>query len=266
MDNTSLLILIAIICTVIGFTLGLVVNFFRRGEDKTADRVSARPTPKNSEEILNVWQHNRTGKVLATLDGTPISPSKVTEIQKKRLTQVLVGIYKLLGEPAPSRPEHTSAIQEKLSARESVQEPASTSPIEEAIKEPSPAKIPLDRPLPPIKAPETSFSDSLPEPPSFRDALRANPFKKPKLPTKEKDEETPKSIVEQIDEILQAKLENSPFSNLGIELKDVPGGMRIIVGPETYDSIDDVMESEIKALIKAAAREWNERNSLKRNR
>jgi hypothetical protein len=121
-----------------------------------------------------------------------------------------------------------------------------------------------EEPIPTGQAQKVYFVDTLPEPVSLRQALTGNPFKINVPSTSQKPVSAPKSIVEQIDEILQTKLLDTPYAKRGIQLKEAPNGMMVLIDSYKYEGLDAVPDPVIRALIKEAAREWNEKVSRKR--
>ena len=65
------------------------------------------------------------------------------------------------------------------------------------------------------------------------------------------------SIVSQIDSILQARLGGTPLEDRGVFLAQSPeGGVMVYVGLTKYMGVNDVPDPEIKAAIRAAIAEW----------
>ena len=70
------------------------------------------------------------------------------------------------------------------------------------------------------------------------------------------------SVIAEIEKILQEKLENSDLFDKGIHLMENHNReIRIWVGLDSYDSVDDIPEPEIRQIINSAVQEWEKRNN-----
>lgn len=76
---------------------------------------------------------------------------------------------------------------------------------------------------------------------------------------KAKPAPAPKSIVQQIDEILQEHVANTPMAAVGVKLQETNQGVLVWIGKESFQGVDSVPEGEAKKLIKAAVKEWESR-------
>jgi hypothetical protein len=78
-------------------------------------------------------------------------------------------------------------------------------------------------------------------------------------PTPKADDARPAAlgIVGQIDSILQARLVGTPLEGRGIYLSNSPeGGVIVNVGLQKFNGIEEVPDPEIKAALRAAITEW----------
>lgn len=175
------------------------------------------PTPSDEVSVLDVSMDS-TGKMRMKLEGERIEASTINSDQRKRIIAVLTQIR----------------------------------PFLEASTHPSPTPPPAQpRPVsPPKEAPS-----SRPSP-----AVAPSPSPKP-VPSsdKAKDEPAvaPRSIVEQIDSILQSQMAGTPLMETGIRLQESPeGGVIVWVGMEKFEGVNEVPDEQIQAAIRAAINVW----------
>ena len=114
---------------------------------------------------------------------------------------------------------------------------------------PSPTPTTLEERLQAIGSPPPSRSSPVPpaSPPSQSATISKED--RPSAPAN--------SIVSQIDAILQERLAGTPLEERGIFLTQSPeGSVNVYVGLTRYNGIDDVPDAAIRAAIRAAIAEW----------
>jgi hypothetical protein len=163
---------------------------------------------------------NDEGYITLDLDGTRVDTSAMTADQRKRLIEML-NLMRPWLEGKPVAAPTKSEI------------PPSSQP---AAVVPPPQAAPVAHPSPPVAArPVTIAKEDRPAAPAG-------------------------SIVTQIDSILQARIAGTSIEERGVFLTQSPeGGVMVYVGLTKYAAIDDVPDPEIKAAIRAAITEWENR-------
>jgi len=107
-------------------------------------------------------------------------------------------------------------------------------------------------PPPPMPVPFKPVSATTPPAPSNTAAPKT-----PAIAKEDRPVAVANSIVGQIDSILQMRLSGTPLEERGIFLAQSPeGGVMVFVGLNKYKGIEDVPDAEVKAAIRAAITEW----------
>jgi hypothetical protein len=209
-----------------------------RKEQPDSISPAAKPETHNVDDPGLLRIKNDNGAFVLDLDGRRLNPISLTSDQRKRLVEMLNIMRPWLegrassspepprkpAAPAPSTPPAT--FEERLNAFGSP--PAESKPV-------SPKPEPLS-----------------PQPPASSAAARPGTAAKEDRPAAPAN-----SIVGQIDSILQARLTGTSLEGRGIFLSQSPeGGVTVYVGLTRYNGIDDVPDPEIKAAIRAAISEW----------
>ncbi len=106
---------------------------------------------------------------------------------------------------------------------------------------------------------ESSPKAGVPTPPPAPATKKQPSDVSPFAPEPSEISTAPKSIVEQIDDILQDKLTTSPLKDRGIRLmQTLQGGMLVLVGLDQYDDIEAIPDEEVIQIIRAAVKEWEQ--------
>jgi hypothetical protein len=217
----------------------------RKAEEEQEKKDQPAPSPEIKTETVTVDDpgllriKNEHGSFALDLDGARVNPLSLSPDQRRRLVDMLNIMRPWLegrsaSAPAPSMktspsptPSQSTSISERLETFAGTpDQPAPVQPVR-----------PPSQPIPPSAAPR--FSTIAKE---DRPSTPAN------------------SIVGQIDSILQAHLEGTALGERGIFLTQSPeGGVVVYVGLTRYNGVDDVPDPEIKAAIRAAISEWENR-------
>lgn len=195
--------------------------------EQAKEAPEAKPVTVNVEDPGLLRIKNENGLLTLDLDGSRVDTAALSVEQRKRLIEMLTVMRPWL----EGKPVHA---------------PVATTPPPAPQPKPSPV-------VPTPHAPQDAI-DPIPSRPL------SPPISTPRPATIAKEDRpvsAPTSIVGQIDQILQARLEGSPLEDRGVFLTQSPeGGVMVYIGLTKYMSIDDVPDAEIKAAIRAAIAEW----------
>ena len=227
--NWSILIWIAVVIFVYVFGLfeGRGQGYKRRkaeeAEEKKNQPAPAPPAPQtvavkvDDPGILRI--KNENGYIALDLDGSRVDTSSLNTDQRKRLIEMLNLMRPWL---------EGKAVPTTVTSTPPASQPNPVSDLRQEFFVPStPQTVQRAAPRPATIAPED----------------------RPVAPAG--------SIVSQIDSILQARLAGTPLEDRGVFLAQSPdGGVMVYVGLTKYMGVNDVPDPEIKAAIRDAIAEW----------
>jgi len=223
--STIIWLIIAVSVYLFGIYEGRGQGYKKRKAEETLEKKDAPPAPSipvtvkvDDPGLMRI--KNENGNLTLDLDGVRANTTALTADQRKRLIEMLTVIRPWLeGRPAPT--------------------PA---PIAPPPVTPSPAP---PQPQPVASTPVASAPRLVPQP-------------KASKPATEKEERVAAiGIVGQIDAILQMRLAGTSLDGRGIYLSNSPeGGVTVNVGLQKFNGIDEVTDPEIKAALRAAITEW----------
>ena len=236
--STLIWIAVVIFVYIFGLYEGRGQGYKKRKAEEQEKIDQPASTPETRVERVNVDDpgllriKNESGSFALELDGVRVNPLSLSADQRRRLIDMLNIMRPWLeGRPASSpstktAPPPTSPEASSLSKRLEIFAGPSNNP--------APAE-PASPPPPPETRPTTIAKEDRP-------AAPAN------------------SIVSQIDSVLQARLEGTPLGERGIFLtQSAEGGVNVYVGLTRYSGVDEVPDPEIKAAIRAAISEWEDK-------
>ena len=229
--------IVAVIVYFIGIYEGRTQGKKMRKAEEAQERKENPPVPAalKADDPGLMRIKNENGFLTLDLDGARADTSALSADQRKRLIEMLTLIRPWLeGKPAPlpPQPKPSPALAPGASVDSTQGKPAAPAP-------PSPA---------PVVTPQAVIQQPVINPIASKTSAVAKEDR-PSAPAS--------SIVGQIDSILQEHLAGTPLEERGVFLVQSPdGGVMVYVGLTKYMRIDDVPDTEIKAAIRAAITEW----------
>ncbi len=230
----------------IGLIFGGLFGYLLASSLKGADNRGEKKPGEQYVQALRVWRDRRSGKLVVDLDGN----------------------YYASLEKMPMR--WRSSLQETLDDLKFFI--GAVNPIERIASYAQPAEIAKEIPLAAAAAGslaasaaaaanQVGIADLDLAAKQEREEILARAIVQQNLPKdpkeKEKEPEAPKSIVAQIDKILQDRLPNTSLRERSIRLMELPEqGMVVMVDGKSYDGVGEVQEEEVRKLIQICVAEW----------
>jgi hypothetical protein len=211
----------------------------RRSLTAFSDRLGLGARPRgNAHEVLRVLRDNLTGRLVIEIAGRRYG--QASDVDDPAVYQGLLTTLRDLHDFAGVEGAHTV---------DPVQRPAASIPaVPLAVRHPAP---------PPSRS--TTPASAAPATPKPLPPPTMNPFRQMRvLRELAKIPETPTlTIAEQIDEVLQARLLDTPLANRGIRMRPGPRGDAIFeLEGQSYAAVEDVPDEEVRTVIRAAIAAW----------
>ncbi len=68
-----------------------------------------------------------------------------------------------------------------------------------------------------------------------------------------------KSVMDEINDLVQAKIANTPLAQRGLKIADGPNGGVFSLDGKDYESVDDLPDPEIREVVRTAVQEWDKK-------
>jgi hypothetical protein len=233
--------IIAVVCVIVGFGIGMLIAmaFSNRGsESKNAPAEIESPY----DRVATLLRDRGDSSLLTEIDGRVYASAEpLSESQHEALENASREWYAWLRLP----PESDEPKPPVRSAARAASNQSKTVPVAD-----------LSRTAPDIRT-EKPLAGVVP--PVVAAAVASNVERSgPALAAR--------SIVEQIDEILQDMVSGTPLVEKSIRLvEERNSGVIVWIGLEHYEGINNVPDIEARTIIQAAVREWEKRSEVKPN-
>lgn len=260
--DVGIVLIVAIVSVAIGYFAGLVLSKSRKPDNQTDTEpvveVQADDGPRYEADRLTMilWSKTPDGPLFADINGKRFaSPTELQVVERNRVTRALNNFQMWMGRPI-LKTGNTGPLPP-------LEEPVPPEPVVTAIREELPvAGKHNDQPPPPIPMENTTPPEAIEPQADTTQPVTPVPATI-SLKSKPKPAESQnKSIVEQINEIIQDKIPGTPLEESGLKLQETPKGVLVWVGNQSYLCLDTLPEGEAKKIIRAAVAEWKKKERL----
>ena len=231
--------LITIITFGLGIIAGLLLADLRRSNFPLPPKEVIQ---KKLKQFARFWTDEASENILLEFDGKIFRHIDELSASQKRKLSDFMGTSFSMGISTPVESVSTEPSSTPAEVISTNVESTSPSPVVSPSDSPQTTMQPANQAAP---APKKTMLDLL--------ARSTQPPPRPAV-------EIAKSIAAQVDEILQTRIQGTELEQRAIRLMELPGkGMVVMIGLDQYDSVNDVPDSEIQAVLRAAVKEWEDK-------
>jgi hypothetical protein len=235
--------IIAVVCVVVGTGLGMMISmaFSNRGNESKNPPAEAE-SPHN--RVAALLRDRQDSSLLVELDGRVYASAEPLSQKQHELLENACREWRNWLRVPPENEEGPSPVGNAARAASSQSKTVPVADLSRAARENLPAAPPVGVAVPPLVAAAvaSNVERSAPPPAAAR------------------------SIVEQIDEILQDMVSGTPLAEKSIRLVEEPDSDVIVwIGLEHFEGINNVPDIEARTIIQAAVREWEKKSEAKAN-
>jgi hypothetical protein len=230
---------IVLIIILVGIIIALATRRPRTGPAARPNRAAAPARPR-LQEILRLWRDPDTGRVVTEFQNRAIrDPRTLNKSELDYLTRLAKdwSTWLSIAEPQPApKGEASPVAPDSSTVPVSPAAPASVAAETISTRPGTAAPIQANVPVPPVVPPNPAAAAELLQSP------------------------TPRSIVQQVDDIVQEKLAVHPAPVPLIKLAEDPyEGVIVWVNTTKYVGIESVTDPVVREIIRSAAVEWEHR-------
>ena len=243
--SSTTIILVGIVCIILGFLASVLLNTLNEDSEPEPDQPETPPGGKKGKylAIARLWRDQKNGTLLVETDGkTYIGPAPLSEERRLEIEQAARDLRTWLGmglSSGQNNPASNAAVVAGIAvvqnspalSQDGTPQPVINSQPVPINQQPSRAGV----------APVVVTSAAVVRDPATLVVAE-------------------KSIVMQIEDILQDMLSGTSLDHKGIHLIEDPSrGVLVNIGSEQFEGIKSVPYPEIKAVIRSAVTAWEKR-------